>query len=301
MEYINENLVAHLETQFSATSRALETEEYRQGIQRALRGIDRDLGERELRGGSTVALALIDTRQGVLIAADLGDSHIVYADHGLDYAVGSEDGSAISESAEGWRVEVVSVEHTPDNPEERKRVEDAGGQINYVTGIPRIGGVSMARALGDIQFKKPRVNRLAGHDLSDLVGIETGVAPGKTVTQDLVSNRGHFTIKEFSGQTLILLASDGVGNAKDAEDITKYALEKWHQGKTAQEITEEITAQKGSEVAADNCTVLIIVVGMDAKERRSPSTPRFSLEVNETKKRRRSERSSMARLIDWIR
>ena len=174
------------------------------------------------------------------------------------------------------------------------------GRSNYVTGIPRIGGVSMARALGDIQYKRPRVNRLAGHDLTDLVGIETGVAPGKTVTQDLVSNRAHFTIKEFHGETLILLASDGVGGARDAEEVAKFAVERWQQGKSAQEITIEITSREQTATGADNCTVVIFVIGTESKGRRSVEHQRSSLDV-EPKKRRRSERSSMARLKDWIR
>lgn len=302
VDYISRNLVGHLETQFAATSRALEPDEYRQAIQRALRAIDRDLDRADLRGGSTVALALIDTRQGVLVEADLGDSHIVFADHKFDSVIigGSDDSNAVSGDLEGWNVEVLSVEHSPDDPVERKRVEDAGGQINYITGIPRIGGVSMARALGDVQYKKPRVNRLAGHDLSDLVGIETGVAPGKTVTQDLVSNKAHFTIKELSGQSLILLASDGVGNAKDAEEVTKLAVERWQQGKSAKEITEELTSREETMHGADNCTIQIIILDTEQKGRRSVDGPRSSLEVPSEGGTRKRRRSSMARLKEWI-
>lgn len=297
-----------METHFAATSRPLEPEEYKQTIQRVIKAVDRDLDRADLTGGSTVALALIDTKQGVLVEADLGDSHIVFAEHQFDSSViigGSDDGNgtAISEGPGGWKVEVLSVEHAPDKPEERKRVEEAGGQINYVTGIPRIGGVSMARALGDIQYKKPRVNRLAGHDLSDLAGVQTGVAPGKTVTSDLVSNKAHCSIRHLDGLSLILLASDGVGDAKDAEEVTRLAVDRWNQGMAARDIAEELTRREGKRGGADNCTVIVVVLDTDTKGRRSVDSPtRTSLDIPlEGSGSRRRRRSSIASLKDWIR
>ena len=133
------------------------------------------------------------------------------------------------------------MEHAPDSPLEKRRVEDAGGEINYRSGIARIGGVSMSRALGDLDYKKPRVNRLAGHDLSDLAGVETGLAPGRTAIHDLVSNKAHFTVRTLHGQSLILLASDGVGSAKEAEECTRLAVDGWQSGKEAKQIADELT------------------------------------------------------------
>ena len=95
----------------------------------------------------------------------------------------------------------------------------------------------MSRALGDLDLKKPRVNRLAGHDLSDLagVGVETGLAPGKSAKQDLISNKAHFSVRNLNGQSLILLASDGVGGAHQAEEATRLAVDRWQQGKEAKD------------------------------------------------------------------
>ncbi|KAF1848041.1 protein serine/threonine phosphatase 2C [Cucurbitaria berberidis CBS 394.84] len=303
VDYVSEHLVTHIEQQFAATSRTLEPEEYKQAIQRAIKAVDKDLDRADLRGGSTVALALIDTKQGVLIEVDLGDSHVVFSEHQFDSVIvggSSDDGNAISE--EGWKVEVLSEEHAPDNPEERKRIEQAGGEINYITGIPRIGGVSMARALGDVQYKKPRVNRLAGHDLSDLAGVHTGVAPGKTVKENLVSNKAHSSIRHLQGQSLILLASDGVGDAKDAEEVTRLAVDRWNQGKAAKDIAEELTSREALRGGADNCTVVVVVVDTEHKGRRSIDSPRMSLDVPlDVTGSRRRRRSSMASLKDWIR
>ena len=168
------------------------------------------------------------------------------------------------------------MEHAPDSPLEKRRVEDAGGEINYRSGIARIGGVSMSRALGDLDYKKPRVNRLAGHDLSDLAGVETGLAPGRTAIHDLVSNKAHFTVRTLHGQSLILLASDGVGSAKEAEECTRLAVDGWQSGKEAKQIADELTSSiDGGRRSMD--------IGMEGSGLR------------------RRRRSSIASLKDWIR
>jgi len=308
VNHVQQNLATHLEAHFSIKPKASTPEEYKGAIQLALKAVDRELDIAGASGGSTVALALIDTKQGLLIEADLGDSHIVFADHQPQSPVSTESGNGNgygsrngSIAATGWDIERLSVEHAPASPEERRRVEAAGGKINYATGIARIGGVSMSRALGDIDYKLPRINRLAGHDLSDL-GVETGVAAGRTVTQDLVSNKAHFSVRNLNGQSLILLASDGVGDAQDAEEVTRLAVERCQQGVEAKEIAEELTRREGKMQGADNCTVVVVVLDTAGKSRRSVDSGRMSLEVSmEGSGSRRRRRSSIASLKDWMR
>jgi serine/threonine protein phosphatase PrpC len=88
--------------------------------------VDKDISRDDLNGGATVALVLIDTKQNLLVAADLGDSHIVFGDHS-DHR-GSLDGA---KSKDDWDLTVLSKEHAPDAPEEKKRIEEAGGEIKY--------------------------------------------------------------------------------------------------------------------------------------------------------------------------
>jgi serine/threonine protein phosphatase PrpC len=271
-----------------------------------LRAVDHDLDRGNLDGGSTVSLVLIDTKQNLLIQANLGDSHVFFADHEPQspQSLSPESPSRVDSGtgSKGWNVEALSVEHAPDSPLEKRRVEDAGGEINYRSGIARIGGVSMSRALGDLDYKKPRVNRLAGHDLSDLVGVETGLAPGKTAIHDLVSNKAHFTVRTLHGQSLILLASDGVGSAKEAEECTRLAVDGWQSGKEAKEIAEELTQREGNMKGADNCTVLVVVLDTESKGRRSIDSGRRSMDIGmEGSGSRRRRRSSIASLKDWIR
>ncbi|KAI0578431.1 Protein phosphatase 2C family protein [Pyrenophora tritici-repentis] len=273
----------------------------------ALRSIDKDLDRDNLDGGSTVTLALIDTKQNLLVHANLGDSHAFFADHepaspqSLSPSSPTHGGGDTNScSGLNWHVDCLSVEHAPDSPLEKQRIEKAGGEINYRSGIARIGGVSMSRALGDLDYKKPRVNRLAGHDLSDLIGVETGLAPGKKATHDLVSNKADFAVRMLHGQSLLLLASDGVGDASQAEEVTRLAVDRWEQGKDAKEIAEELTSREGKMKGADNCTVVVVVLDTESKRRRSVDSGRRSFDVSGLDGSRRRRRSSITSLKEWI-
>jgi serine/threonine protein phosphatase PrpC len=251
--------------------------------------VDRDIGRDDLEGGATVALALIDTKQNLLVEADLGDSHVIFANHS-DHSGSLED----KKGKDDWDVKVLSKEHSPDAPEEKRRIEEAGGEVNYSTGIARVGAVNMSRALGDMEYKKPKVNRLAGHDLSDLDGVETGVAPGATVTHDLVSNKAHFSTRELDGQSLIMLASDGVGDADEACEDAREAVKQWSAGKELKAIAESLTQRAGKMKNADNCTVLLVVLDTEGKgERRDSGSLELPRHNRSSRSRRRSSISSV--------
>ncbi|KAL7080727.1 hypothetical protein ACQ4LE_000965 [Meloidogyne hapla] len=52
------------------------------------------------------------------------------------------------------RIETLSVAHKPEHPEERHRIEEAGGMVIHVQGIPRLNGVlNLSRSLGDIHAR----------------------------------------------------------------------------------------------------------------------------------------------------
>ncbi|EDU44112.1 PTC1, serine threonine protein phosphatase [Pyrenophora tritici-repentis] len=307
VNYVSQHLHEHLEQHLTNPTKATSPVEYKIAIQSALRSIDKDLDRDNLDGGSTVTLALIDTKQNLLVHANLGDSHAFFADHepaspqSLSPSSPTHGGGDTNScSGLNWHVDCLSVEHAPDSPLEKQRIEKAGGEINYRSGIARIGGVSMSRALGDLDYKKPRVNRLAGHDLSDLIGVETGLAPGKKATHDLVSNKADFAVRMLHGQSLLLLASDGVGDASQAEEVTRLAVDRWEQGKDAKEIAEELTSREGKMKGADNCTVVVVVLDTESKRRRSVDSGRRSFDVSGLDGSRRRRRSSITSLKEWI-
>jgi len=46
-------------------------------------------------------------------------------------------------------------QHKPDTPSERKRIEDAGGNVETICGVPRVcGNLATSRAIGDMPLKQ---------------------------------------------------------------------------------------------------------------------------------------------------
>ncbi|EOA84316.1 uncharacterized protein SETTUDRAFT_21672 [Exserohilum turcica Et28A] len=138
VNHVAQHLHTHLEQHFT-NPKAANATEYKHAIQCALRAVDRELSRADLDGGSTVTLVLVDTKQNLLVQANLGDSHCYFADHdaqspqSLSPHSPTRNNSTTSQA--GWNVEPLSVEHTPDSPLEKRRIEESGGEINYTSGI----------------------------------------------------------------------------------------------------------------------------------------------------------------------
>jgi serine/threonine protein phosphatase PrpC len=121
------------------------------------------LSREDFTGGSTVALALVDTAQKMLVAANLGDSQVVFAKRlqrnkkeeaklqKLDQSLRAHH---TGKKKGEWEVTRLSISHDPDSPEEKKRIEESGGSVNYDTGVPRVG------MLAPLTFKPPSTLRL---------------------------------------------------------------------------------------------------------------------------------------------
>lgn len=116
----------------------------------------------------------------------------------------------------------------------------------------------MTRAIGDTELKLPRVNNLAGHNLTDLVGVETGLKPGRKASADLVINKAHFDVQHLNGESLVIISTDGIGEEKHAEQAARNATNWKSLGWTAQQIATELATQAGNEKGSDNCTVIVL-------------------------------------------
>jgi hypothetical protein len=86
-----------------------------------------------LQPGSTVALAIVDIKRGVVVVGDLGDSHVVLAEKN-------------SERKGDWRAKCLSYAQKPWSKEERERIHDAGGKLNRIYGETRLGEIARCPA-----------------------------------------------------------------------------------------------------------------------------------------------------------
>lgn len=113
-------LESHLESDMSS-------HQYQDALENALKDQDAALLATGMsHQGSTAAIALLDTARGLIVSADLGDSHIVLANKQPDEPL-------------VWNVSRLSVLQNPSSTMERARIENAGGEINHTYGTARIG------------------------------------------------------------------------------------------------------------------------------------------------------------------
>lgn len=146
-DHLRENLANFIDEALSESS-VHSPETYKSAIQDALDREDEIIDQQNWKDGSTLALVLIDVQQKILVEADLGDSHMVFAEHTrrnkkeetklnkLDHTLRAHH---LAKGKNEWRISRLSEPHNPDNPSEKKRIEDAGGEVKYDTGAARVG------------------------------------------------------------------------------------------------------------------------------------------------------------------
>jgi len=107
-------------------------------LKKVFKKLNKMLVNEDLEGGSTVLISLIV--DSVCYFANLGDSRAVAHCNG--------------------ETKRVTIDHKPDNPNEQKRIEESGGQIQSSVNIDgqvvsRINGIiGVSRALGDFHLSK---------------------------------------------------------------------------------------------------------------------------------------------------
>ena len=104
----------------------------------------------------------------------------------------------------GGRVHFATADHKPYNPEEERRIKEAGGTVymNRVNGM-----LAVSRAIGNYIYKE---------------------AKDKAPTEQLVSPEPDVTAIERDSENdeFIIIASDGVFDFFENEELTAYVLEK---------------------------------------------------------------------------
>lgn len=173
--------------------------------------------------GCTAVAALI-TNDNRIFVANAGDSR-----------------SVISVKGE---VKPLSFDHKPVNDEERTRIVNAGGYVEF----GRVNGnLALARALGDFEFKKNR----------SIPAEQQIITSNPQVTEHLITEEDEF----------LIIACDGIWDcltSQQAVDVIRLLIS---QGKSLAETCEIVCdhclapdTTSGAGIGCDNMTVLIVAL-----------------------------------------
>jgi len=182
-----------------------------------------------MRSGTTASLVFHDHRKGVLYLAHVGDSRVV---------LGRQHGPPGDPAPGPWSSADLTVDHKPDLPEERARIEKAGGMVLHDGGWnyrvyargkrdargKRFPGLNMSRSMGDLagandagisavpdvsQFDvtAPPEERAA----APLLPGENGPAEGRKLSSASATSKPSISSYSITGaDRLVLLCSDGI-------------------------------------------------------------------------------------------
>nr|CAD2177377.1 unnamed protein product [Meloidogyne enterolobii] len=129
------------------------------------------------------------------------------------------------------RIETLSIPHKPDNPEERNRIEEAGGMVINVQGVPRLNGVlNLSRSLGDIRAKpmissKPDLSTypLSENEVDYMIFLSTdGI--WDCLEEEQIFELVRIFVTEHSIKDFYLLADFIAAKAKEADSVDNMTL-----------------------------------------------------------------------------
>uniref|UniRef100_A0A093V7U2 Protein phosphatase 2C like 2 n=1 Tax=Talaromyces marneffei PM1 TaxID=1077442 RepID=A0A093V7U2_TALMA len=184
--------------------------------------------------GSTVALCLVNLTKGVMVIGNVGDSHIFLARR--------DDGSEFI-----TRQERLTVEHKPNEPSEKSRIEKAGGAVHIYGGTAR---------LGDLQYKNP-INSLNINGGTKKA--KRANASGSKVRGNILSNEAYVRTIELDEKSryALLCCTDGVTDVTDEKALMKEVVSDFVVGRRATDIARMVTKATGEQPQSDNCTCVI--------------------------------------------
>lgn len=173
----------------------------------------------EQMAGSTAITLLIKNNQ--LFCANAGDSRAIACING--------------------KLEVLSLDHKPNNEIEYKRICDGGGWVEY----NRVNGnLALSRALGDFLFKRNE---------------------SKNAKEQIVTAYPDVEVRDLSEEyEFIVLACDGIWDVLSNQEVLEFCRERIGNGLDPEEICEELMTrclapdcQMGG-IGGDNMTVVLI-------------------------------------------
>jgi len=219
-------------------------------INQSFRAVDNQLRQTfkaspdDAKAGSTVVGVLAAKQSNGSYNAQLincGDSRGVFISPGIQ-----------DESKEGKHrkkkpsVIVESIDHKPNHPEEKKRIEAAGGRVKAdgKTGPYRIdGNLSVSRGLGDFKFKSDRKR-----------------SPNE---QKVSCSPDIYELTDLKPGTLVVLACDGLWDVMSSKDVAARLRSRMEdKGVTSlADLARDLVQASLKKKSKDNVTVLLAKLG----------------------------------------
>ncbi|KAL4940179.1 hypothetical protein BDV06DRAFT_213708 [Aspergillus oleicola] len=260
-EIVSKHAKAHIPS-LIFSSPSFKTGDYEEALQDAINKEDALLMQEFQKGenayalaGSTASIALVDLRRGVLVVGNVGDSHIILAE--------KDSGK--------WDVKGVSrltTSHKPESPEEKQRIEQAGGQIHEQHAITRIGSLNMSRALGDLQYKNPliSVTSVKQNEAQDIATTEQSSKKDDLIIVQMSSRRVELGRDK---QYMLALTTDGITNIIDDNTLMKNMMKLFNEGNNAEQVATGMVNEVTGKPQSDNSTCVAVVLnGVGAPMRR---------------------------------
>ncbi|CAJ1417882.1 unnamed protein product [Effrenium voratum] len=173
----------------------------------------------------------------------LTDQEIVCANAGDSRAVLCRKGQPVA----------LSQDHKPNDAEERRRIEAAGGRIEEIPVGARVhhrvnGNLNLSRSIGDLEYKK---NREMGHEHQMICS-----------TPDIIR------LPRGKDDDFIVLACDGVWDVKSSEEVCTYFDKRLGEGQDITVATEALLddciaadPKKTHGLGGDNMTCMVVQLG----------------------------------------
>jgi len=206
-EFIKGNVEGALKSGFEKTDKSI--------LQRAVK-------EKWSHGTTTVVCVIIGN---TLYIANTGDSEAVLA---------QQDSTELSSI-------LLTEKHKPNAASEKKRIEDAGGQVVFGRVL---GSLAVSKALGDIDFKHP-YNKADGDFVS-----------GEPYIHKLELNPAH---------PFIVIACDGLWDKVTYEEAVEFVARAKDSGKDPTETSQLLVKHALDLGSFDNITTIVVYLQWDTK------------------------------------
>eukprot|EP01111_Echinosteliopsis_oligospora_P015458 TRINITY_DN612_c0_g1_i2.p1 TRINITY_DN612_c0_g1~~TRINITY_DN612_c0_g1_i2.p1 ORF type:complete len:333 (+),score=98.96 TRINITY_DN612_c0_g1_i2:110-1108(+) len=220
-DYCSAHCSANLHN-YLLSSPSFKSGDYMMAIREAIAMEDKALYDtyQKDRGGCTATVCLVIGNQ--LYLGNLGDSSSIIAFEDQGHLFGQR----------------LSKDHKPDDPEERQRIEEAGGVVMGGRIRGSESAINMSRAMGDFAFKMPQ-----NQSNADWMSSEPHIAQPHTISPNT---------------RFLVLASDGLWNVFKDEGVVAAVDALVRAGFKPNTIAREIASQCGNQIGADNTTVIVV-------------------------------------------